>query len=147
MSIMARDFFGELVALFHNGKIGAEVCIKNIVCAKRAHCGSHAFFGGCFRSNAKAFAPRSSNRGSNLYNNDFFRVVYCSEHLFGVVTSIKRTHRAVSYALSAERTYIAQICIAANHYVRVRAVSAEFPNAKPLHFIANAYAAKAFYAL
>ena len=92
----------EFRTLFHNGKVGREIGVKNVVKAGFSQSGNKAF-DSCFVSvKAEGFAPCCTNCGCNLNNRDFVFIGKCIKYLVCIVSFVKSTDGAVSDTLSAK---------------------------------------------
>ena len=91
----------ELAALLHDGKVGGEVGVVDVVKAQALQSRDHAARRGHVQGQAKILGPGSPDSGGHLHHGDDLRVGQRLQHLHGVVPLIEGANGAVGDALGA----------------------------------------------
>ena len=92
----------KLTALFHNRKVRAEICIKNIGKTNPPKSRHQASGCGKFPAQAKLLAPGRPHCGRHLHHCDLIRICQSFQHLIHVISLPESSHRTMGDTLAAE---------------------------------------------
>ncbi len=135
-------------AFFHDGHVGREVGVEDVVEAQRAHGGNHAAHRCLFVGKAQRFGPGGADGGRDLGDDDALGVGDKAGNRARVVAGGKRAAGAVRDALAAQRAGgLGNILAAGGPNVGLGAGASGLPHVEVLHLGAHAYAAHAVDAL
>ena len=95
------DAVQQLVRLFHDGQVCAEVDVEDLVEAEHAHGGEHLALGVGADGVAELFADGGAHGGSGRDDNHFRRVVDGVAHVVDLFALVQRARRADGDALAA----------------------------------------------
>jgi len=92
----------ELASLLHDGEIGREVRIKDVVEAEHPQRRHEAIDRGLLARQTEGLTPGRTHGGSHLHHDDLVGVGESVKDTLGVIALAKRTSGAVRDALAAE---------------------------------------------
>ena len=142
------DPFDEFVRLLHDGKVGPEVGVEDVVEAECAQRGDHAALRGLLAGKAHALAPRRADGGSDLDHRYRLRVGKRREHVVSVVARSKSARRTMGHALTAQGTAcVGDVRTVGNPHASIGGGAGHLPHGAMLHLGAfgdAAHAADAF---
>ena len=138
----------KLAALLHDGEVGREVRVEDVVEAEHAQGCDETVDRRLLAREAEGLAPGRTHGGSNLDDDDLVGVGEGVENALGVVALAKGTCRAVGDALAAEGAAGLIDGNAALHaHARVARAVGEVPHARGLDLLAHLDAAQTVDAL
>ena len=144
--------FGQTLQKFasflHDGEVGGEIRIENVVYAHAAERRNEAFGGGKFAGKAEALAPCGAHGGRNLHHGDLFGIGERVQNLIRIVPLAQGAGGTMGNTLSAERA-VRLLDDAAAGYVHRRAGARirHVPDMHILYLVAYLYAPHALDAL
>ena len=103
MLIRVLDFVDKLAAFFHNGQVSREVCVKDIVHTGASKRCAEQINGCDIRLETEVLAPCSSDRRSDLEEDDLVRILDRVNDLERVIAFFQCADRAVRDTLTAKR--------------------------------------------
>ena len=138
----------KLAALLHNGEVGGEVGVVDIVKAQGFEGGDHAAGGGHVQGEAEVLRPGGANGGRYLHHGDDVGVGQGFEHLHRVVPLVEGAHGAVGDALGAVGAVgVLELAVFRDVDRGARAGAGHVPDIEALHLVADLNAAHALDAL
>ena len=145
MRVAMRKALDELAALFHDGKVGAEIGIEHIVKAQFPQRRGQNTRRSLLRCETEILRPRRADSRRDLHDGRELRVCQHPVHMVGIVPLFQRANGTVGHALAAigaKRTRKAVCSCRADRCPR--AGPDQIPDMYALHFIADLHAAHAF---
>ena len=142
------ETFDEFAGFFHDGEIGGEVGVEDIVKADLFEHTDHFRRGEHIGIDPELFCPGHAHSWSNLDDGDGVRIGEGVEDFFTIVTFMQSGGWAVGHALAAEGTVgFADGAVVADVDGDAGTGASDIPDVEPLDFVADLDAAHALDAL